>query len=381
MIPDDLGDPSEASAGLPTRLPPWVVQLGVAAWSFVGLVVATGVIVTALAAVSEVTLPLVLAALLAVEVKPWADGLRRWRLGPGLAAGGVTLGLLLAGAGVAVAAVAGVVDQSHRIDLEVDRAIGEAGAGLADGGLGDEAVADVEDTAHDAADTVRALAPMIGAGLMTLLVSGVGTIVGFASGVILGALVMYYLVKDGTRIRRAVVDQFAPARRAEVDAFVGEACDILRRYWAGRTTMSVIVAAVIGGSSALLGLPLLLTIVAVNFVGGYIPYVGAFIGGALAVIVALGSNGPAAALLMLVIVLAANLLLENLVEPRIMGGRLELHPLLILIVTALGGVIGGIVGLLLAVPTTAVALRLIDRLRASGLVNEVAASIEIIRRG
>ena len=57
--------------------------------------------------------------------------------------------------------------------------------------------------------------------------------------------------------------------------------------------MSAIVAVVIGLVALLLGLPLVFTIIVVNFVGGYIPYIGAFLGGGLAVIVALGDGGLA----------------------------------------------------------------------------------------
>ena len=112
--------------------------------------------------------------------------------------------------------------------------------------------------------------------------------------------------------------------------------------------MSAIVAAVIGLASLLLGLPLVFTIIVVNFIGGYIPYIGAFLGGGLAVIVALGDGGLGEAAVMLVVVLAANLLLENFIEPKVMGRTLDIHPLIVLVVTALGGVIGGIVGLILA---------------------------------
>ena len=57
--------------------------------------------------------------------------------------------------------------------------------------------------------------------------------------------------------------------------------------------MSAIVSVVIGLVALLLGLPLVFTIMVVNFVGGYIPYIGAFLGGGLAVIVALGDGGLA----------------------------------------------------------------------------------------
>ena len=102
-----------------------------------------------------------------------------------------------------------------------------------------------------------------------------------------------------------------------------------------------------------------------NFIGGYIPYIGAFLGGGLAVIVAYGEGGLDLAAVMLLIVLAANLLLENFVEPRVMGRTLDIHPLLVIIVTALGG-------LLLAVPFTVVGGDLIGRLRSRGVFTLVA---------
>jgi predicted PurR-regulated permease PerM len=107
------------------------------------------------------------------------------------------------------------------------------------------------------------------------VVSGLDALVGLAGGLILGALIMYYLLKDGTRLRRAVVAQIDPPARDEVDDFIGDACRILREYGRGRTVMSAIVSVVIGVASLLLGLPLVFTIVVVNFVGGYIPYIGA----------------------------------------------------------------------------------------------------------
>jgi putative heme transporter len=110
----------------------------------------------------------------------------------------------------------------------------------------------------------------------------------------------------------------------------------------------------------------------VNFIGGYIPYIGAFLGGGLAVIVALGEGGLGTAAVMLVVVLAANLALENFVEPKVMGRSLDIHPLVVLVVTALGGLLGGIVGLILAVPFYVIARSGIARLRSSGLIDQVA---------
>jgi predicted PurR-regulated permease PerM len=136
--------------------------------------------------------------------------------------------------------------------------------------------------------------------------------------------------------------------------------------------MSAIVSAVIGLASLLLGLPLVFTIIVVNFIGGYIPYIGAFLGGGLAVVIALGDGGFPQAAIMLVIVLAANLMLENFVEPKVMGKSLDLHPVMVLIVTALGGLLGGIVGLILAVPAWVIASNAFSRARARGVFQQVA---------
>jgi predicted PurR-regulated permease PerM len=183
---------------------------------------------------------------------------------------------------------------------------------------------------------------------------------------------MYYQLKDGTRLRRSLVAQVDPRLRDEVDDFVGDSVRALREYGRGRTVMSAIVAVVIGIAALLLGLPLVFTIVVANFIGGYIPYIGAFLGGGLAVIIALGDGGLSKAAIMLVIVLAANLLLENFVEPKVMSQTLDIHPLVVLVVTALGGLLGGIVGLILAVPATVIAGDAISRLRSRGIIDQVA---------
>ncbi len=65
-------------------------------------------------------------------------------------------------------------------------------------------------------------------------------------------------------------------------------------------------------------------------------------------------------------VLASNLMLENFVEPKVMGRSLDIHPLVVLVVTALGGLVGGIVGLILAVPFYVIARSAIARLRSRG---------------
>ncbi|HEU4543901.1 MAG TPA: AI-2E family transporter, partial [Jiangellaceae bacterium] len=87
------------------------------------------------------------------------------------------------------------------------------------------------------------------------------------------------------------------------------------------------------------------------------------------------------AAIMLVVVLAANLLLENFVEPKVMGSTLHIHPVVVLVVTALGGLVGGIVGLILAVPATVIAANALGRLRARDVIARAAVRAEpVVRR-
>jgi predicted PurR-regulated permease PerM len=353
--------PSRSSRS-PTPMP----RLGVWSWGFVGVVTAAIIIVVALAAVSEIVLPMTFAAVLAVIFKPLAGTLQRHRWKPSLAAGVILLCLLAVVGVVVVATVRGVIQQADQISAVTDKALNNA-ADLLDAAGIDKAALD------DARAATEGAAPMIADGFLTKVISGIGSLIGLVSGIILGALIMYYLLKDGTSLRRSLIARIRdPSLRGDVDDFISDTCQILREYGRAQTIMATIVAVVIGLAALLLGLPLVFTIIVVNFVGGYIPYIGAFLGGGLAVIVALGDGGLPKAAVMLIVVLAANLVLENFIQPKVMSRTLAIHPLVVLTVTALGGLLGGMVGLILAVPAYVIASDAISRFRSRGLAEKVA---------
>ena len=111
----------------------------------------------------------------------------------------------------------------------------------------------------------------------------------------------------------------------------------LRGYFLGTTVVAAFNAAVVAIGAWILGVPLIGTIVAVSFIGAYIPYIGAWAAGAFAVLMALGGAGPDAAAGMIVLQLLANSILQQFVQPFAMGAALGLHPLAVLIVTIAGG--------------------------------------------
>jgi predicted PurR-regulated permease PerM len=253
-------------------------------------------------------------------------------------------------------AVRAVVEETGELSDEIDEALETMSTTTGSVELDAAALEDLR-------NAVASIAGMIGRGLLTGLLSGVGAVVGFVSGSILGALILYYVLKDGPEIRSFLVRSLPQRLQHEAESFVSSSVQSVRGYWAGRSVMSATVTLVVVVVSVLMDLPLIATIGVVNFVGGFIPYIGAFIGGSLATLLAVSNGGIDQGLLMLAIVLAANLLLENLLEPRIMGDRLRIHPLVVLMATAAGGVVGGIMGLILAVPVTVVGFDLLRRIR------------------
>ena len=337
-----------AALGLGTPNRPLLHELGLGAWAALGIIGLGAVIVVGLATVSSVVLPLLFAMVLAVIFRPVGARLERRGVPPSLAAGVVVLGLLLVCAGVVGLTVHGVASQTDRIVDEVEDALVEL---------------DVEEnTFDDAREAVEGLDPSVTSGFAKVVLAGLSAIAGLVVAALLGVLIMYYLIKDGEKLRRTVVGRAPPDQAANLDEFITEVCFVVRRYWLGRTIVAAVVAAVVGIAALALGLPLVLTIVVVTFVGGYIPYIGAVVSGALAVVIALGDSGVVAAIVMLSVALAANLLIENLVEPAVTGRTLQVHPLVVLLVTTIGGIVGGLVGLVMAVPLTVIAAKALPRL-------------------
>ena len=124
----------------------------------------------------------------------------------------------------------------------------------------------------------------------------------------------------------------------------------------------------VGVAALIVGVPLAGTIAVVTFVGAYVPFLGAWVAGAFAVLIALGTVGTDAAIVMAVAALLGNSVLQQLIQPFVMGATLGLNPLVVLVVTIGGGALFGMVGLTLAAPLTSAAVHIANDLRDRGAV-------------
>jgi putative heme transporter len=112
-------------------------------------------------------------------------------------------------------------------------------------------------------------------------------------------------------------------------------------------------AAGVGAGLAIMGVPLALPLASLVFLGAFIPLVGAVIAGFLAVVVALLTKGFIYALITLGLLVVINQIETHLLQPLVMGRAVSIHPLAVVLAISTGGVLAGIVGALLAVPTVA----------------------------
>jgi predicted PurR-regulated permease PerM len=174
----------------------------------------------------------------------------------------------------------------------------------------------------------------------------------------------FFLLKDFSSIRRFVDTHMGipvPVATTVTDNVLSS----LRKYFLGLTIVAAFNGVVVGVGALALGVSLAGTIAVVTFVTAYVPFIGAFISGAFAVMIALASEGTETAAVMLVIVLLANGMLQQVVQPIAFGATLDLNPLAVLFVTIAAGSLFGMIGLILAAPLTSAAVHISRDLAAA----------------
>ncbi len=339
-------------------MPQWIYRVSTISWAFVGAVAAAAIVVLGLSAVREVIIPLALAAFLAVVFSPGVDWLQERRVPR--PAGAVLVILLIVAIATATigAVVVGIVDQADELRDQFDAVVVEVEELFENANLS-EFVDSVLSGSGESGGVLRD-------GVGSAVGSAVGTATGFLSGIVLGSVLLYYLLKDGTAIAARASARASDQAAGQVSRILADAAESVRAYVKGRTILALVQGTVIGIVAAIAGVPLAMAIAVVNFFGAYIPYLGGFIGGSFAVLMALSEGGLALAVVMLVVVLAVSVGLESLLEPMLLGDKLQLHPIVVLLTTVLGGLLVGVVGMFLAAPSVAIGRTLWRELQASG---------------
>jgi predicted PurR-regulated permease PerM len=333
--------------------PRWLRDLGRSSWLLVGLLALVGGLIWLLAATYTIVGPMVCALIVSVVAMPLVRLLDR-HLPRALAAALVLLAIAAVSLLVVVIVVAGITGQSAELSTQAAAGVDRLQSWLKSSGVD-------ASSASGAAETVKKAAPQIVSTLAHGVVSGITGLASLLFGLSFAALGTFFLLKDGPEMRRWV-DRHVGLPEPVARTITGSVLTSLRGYFRGVTLVAAFNGVVVGLAALVLGVPLAGTIGVVTFVTAYVPYIGAFVAGAFAVLLALGSQGTGVAIAMLVVVLLANGLLQNLVQPFAMGSALDLNPLVVLVVTIGAGCLFGMLGLVLAAPLVSAAVRIAKEL-------------------
>ncbi|MFF7367953.1 AI-2E family transporter [Streptomyces tricolor] len=192
---------------------------------------------------------------------------------------------------------------------------------------------------------------------------GVQVIVEALTGILLVFFSTLFLLYDGKRIWEWFLKLVPAAARPGVAGAGPRAWQTLTAYVRGTVLVALIDAIFIGIGIYFLDVPMAVPLAVFIFLFSFIPLVGAVASGALAVIVALVTQGVFAAVMTLVVVLAVQQIEGHVLQPFILGRAVRVHPLAVVLTVAAGGMVAGIGGAVVAVPLVAVTNTVVGYLR------------------
>lgn len=327
---------------------PYVLRFA-AAWAWRSLLVALAVYVflQLFSLLSVVLVPVIIGLLLSAVASPIADRLGSWGLPRGLA----TMVTVVVGI-AALAALVGLVAQQFssgfdELKDQFDQSLGELQRYLTGLGLSKQQLTDFFDRVREGVGS--------GEGNLGGTVIRTATTAGhLLAGLFIVLFATIFFTYDGRNIWRWVVGLFPDRARGRVEGSGVRAWAVLTAYVRATVVIAAVDATGIAIVALVLGLPLVIPLAVLVFLGAFIPVVGATISGIAAVAVALVSEGPVQALIMLAGVIGVQQLEGHVLQPFLMGRLVRVHPLAVVVVIAIGGLVAGIFGALIAVPLTAI---------------------------
>ncbi|MEV7780939.1 AI-2E family transporter [Kitasatospora sp. NPDC088351] len=334
-------------------LPP--VVRAAAAWS-AAVILLLAVAAFAVFAVVELraaTVPVILALLGTSLLHPVMSWMVRRGVSRGVAAGLTCAVLVVAVGGV----IALLVNSLAHSAPQIAAALQQAGDRLA------EWLGPVGEKIRHALDNAKGETNSLVSALTNSVISGLGLATQILTGGVLALALVFFFLRDGHRTGEAV-RSYLPARTAEtVIACADRAFEAMAGFMRGTTLIALIDALFITIGLLLLGVPGAPGLGALVFMGAYIPFVGAFLSGTVAVLVALADGGLGTAVWALGIVLAVQAIEGNVLQPLIQSRTVELHPATIMVAVVAGAGIAGILGALIAVPLCAAGVGIVSVLR------------------
>jgi predicted PurR-regulated permease PerM len=344
----------------PADAVPWGVRVAAeAGWRLLVLAGAIWVLMRVISAVQLAVLAFTAALLITALLQPTVGQLTRWGLprGPATALTAV-LGFVVMGL-VGWFVVWQVMDNLDNLSNQVQDGIDELKRWLLNSPfhVTEDQINDIANNLQDAIGTNTEEITSAG-------IQGVTVVLEMLTGILLTMFCTLFLLYDGERIWHWSLKLVPAQARPGVAGAGPRAWRTLTAYVRGTVLVALIDAIGIGLGIYVFGVPLAVPLAVIVFLFAFIPLIGAIASGALAVIVALVTEGVFTALMILLVVLAVQQLEGHVLQPFILGRAVRVHPLAVILAVTAGGLVAGIGGAVVAVPLVAVTNTAVGYLRA-----------------
>jgi predicted PurR-regulated permease PerM len=190
--------------------------------------------------------------------------------------------------------------------------------------------------------------------ITTAITGAFGILTSIAITIVTVPFLLFFMFKDGHKLPNAIARFMPEAYREEGLETLHDTNNTLASYIQGQLLVALFVGTLTFIGYLIIGLPYALVMALIGAVTNIIPYLGPFLGAAPAVIIAL-FDSPTKALLVVIVILIAQQIEGNVLSPLILGKSLDTHPATIIILLLVAGNLAGILGMILAIPTYAVA--------------------------
>lgn len=349
--------------GQDSRLPQGFVTASEAAWRALVILVLVGLVVALMVTLRIVVLPFLIALVLSTVLEPLVRFLRGKGLPSGLASAIVFTGALALVIGLFSLAATSFYAQTSEMDEAVRQGFDEV-VELSQGTF-------FEISENSLGGFIENMTREGGSGnLSEALLSGVTRVAEFGAMVLLMLFFTFFLLKDGRKLFGRAT-QLLPRRMKPHATGAGEdAYAALGRYMRGLAIIATFNAVAKGIALVVIGIPAVLPLMLLTFLGSFIPLAGPVFAGAAGALVALSTGSVTDAGLVIAAATVIQQFEGNVLEPVVLARAVELHPITVAAAVASGAVLGGIPGAFLAVPLVAVSVAGTAKLREASSAEE-----------
>jgi predicted PurR-regulated permease PerM len=327
---------------------PLVRKTAAWAWRLLVILAAIVAVLWVVTKMEIIVVPVALATMLAALLLPVVDFLDRRGAPRGGAVALVLLGGIAVVGGILTFVVSQFIEGAPALVEQVSASIKGVGDWLTNGPLHINQQ-QIDSARKSAIEALQNNQEKLTSGAL----STAGTVTEIVTGALLVLFTLIFVLHGGRNIFAFITKVFPENSRERVRDAGRAGFRSLIGYVRATFLVALVDAVGIGTGLAIMGIPLALPLASLVFLGAFIPLVGAVIAGFLAVVVALIAKGWIFALITLGLIIAVQQLEAHVLQPLVMGRAVSIHPLAIVLAIAGGGVLAGVVGALLAVPTLA----------------------------